>query len=228
LLEFSDGQVGVEISDLRLDDSTLVRALTQADRAAIDSPFGWPEPFIDAISSWRRTGQFPEDPRERLRLRATDLYVKDRALTPFSVSADKIGACAMRCALILTRLEQAEGTPLDRVNGKVIECYPSAALYRFGFTREEIRGAKTDDQVRDRLLKAITSRSGWLQLDPDTTSELARVGDKFDAFLAALVGRAAAIGLTEQPPKELADRATVEGWIHLPLPGSLARLGLTP
>src|SRR5207253_886909 len=41
------------------------------------------------------------------------------------------GALAMRCAMLLTGLVAAEGGSVDRVDGKVIECYPSAALYRF-------------------------------------------------------------------------------------------------
>jgi hypothetical protein len=114
-LRFADGRAEVEIVEARLDDATLVELLSAADRAAIDSPFGWPEPFLDAITRWRNDARFPSGPREPLRLRATDLYVKERALTPFSVSADKIGALAMRCSLLLTRLADQEQAPVDRV-----------------------------------------------------------------------------------------------------------------
>ena len=160
-----------------------------------------------------------------LRLRATDLYVEERALTPFSVSADKIGALAMRCSLLLTRLAEREGTPLDRVDGKVIECYPSAALYRFGFKRAELKGAKTDADVRLRLLDAILARAQWLQLDEAIRLRLAHIGDAFDAFLAALVARAAGLRLTDQPPQEMAALAALEGWIHLRVRGALRQLG---
>jgi hypothetical protein len=38
-----------------------------------------------------------------------------------------------------------------------------------------------------------------------------------DALVCSLVARAAALGLTQPPePGEEADRATREGWIHLP------------
>jgi hypothetical protein len=90
----------VELVTERLDDDTLVDLLSTAHRATIDSPFGWPELFIDAITQWRDTGTFPNGTRAPLRMRATDLYVQERALTPFSVSADRIGAVAMRCALL--------------------------------------------------------------------------------------------------------------------------------
>jgi hypothetical protein len=202
----------------------LIRLLATSDRAAIDSPFGWPEPFYAAISQWRDAGSFPTGSREPLRLRATDLYVKERTLTPYSVSADKIGALAMRCALLLTGLADAEQAQLDRVDGKAIECYPSAALYRFGFGRAELKNAKTDQDVRRRLLNEILARAPWLKVDECTQAKLARVGHSFDAFIAALVARAAVLGMTDRPPPRLAGLAAVEGWIHLPFPDALASL----
>lgn len=224
-LSFANGRAEAEIVAARLDDPTLVELLKVADRAAIDSPFGWPEPFFRALARWRTEGTFPSGSREPLRLRATDLVVKREALAPFSVSADKLGALAMRCAMLLTTLADQTDAPIDRVNGNVIECYPSAALYRFGFSRADLRGAKTDPQVRARLLDSITLRAQWLQLEPPLAEVLVEVGHAFDAFISALVARAAAVGLTEQPPAELASLAAMEGWIHLPLHGSLQQLG---
>jgi len=150
--------------------------------------------------------------------------VKERALTPYSVSADKIGALAMRCVLLLTGLVDLEQTLLDRVDGRAIECYPSAALYRFGFSRAELKNAKTDQDVRSKLLAEILARAPWLNIDGDTQARLARIGDAFDAFIAALVARAAAIGMTDRPPPQLAELAAVEGWIHLPSLDALASL----
>lgn len=48
--------------------------------------------------------------------------------------------------------------------------------------------------------------------------------DAFDALVAALVARAALLGLTDGPPAEARARAEREGWIHLPLRGSLELL----
>ena len=45
-----------------------------------------------------------------------------------------------------------------------------------------------------------------------------------DSLVAALVARAAALDLCEPIPREHRDDARVEGWIHVPLAGSLARL----
>jgi hypothetical protein len=224
-LTFDEDDARADIVDDRLDDETLIRLVAASDRAAIDSPFGWPEPFFAAISQWRDSGSFPTGSREPLRLRATDLYVKERTLSPYSVSADKIGALAMRCALLLTGLADVEQTRLDRVDGKAVECYPSAALYRFGFSRAGLRNAKRDQDVRVRLLGQILARASWLSVDEETQARLTRVGHSFDAFIAALVARAVALGMTDRPPPQLAALAAAEGWIHLPFPDALASDG---
>jgi predicted nuclease with RNAse H fold len=223
-LSFSGQGARAELVAEKLDDAALVRLIAASDRAAIDSPFGWPEPLLEAIARWRDTGTFPTGSREPLRMRATDLYVKERALTPFSVSADKIGALAMRCTMLLTRVAEADHVQVDRVDGKVVECYPSAALYGFGFLRSEVKGAKTDDAVRHGLITAILARAPWLSIDQDTQKTLVEVGDAFDAFIAALIAQAAAVGLTDTPPPARAGLAQVEGWIHLPLSGALGSL----
>jgi Protein of unknown function (DUF429) len=132
---------------------------------------------------------------------------------------------ADRAAIDLTQLGTRQGTSVDRVDGKVIECYPSAALYCFGFTRPEVKGAKTDPSVRSRLLDAILARAPWLQLDDGDKTKLTRTSDAFDAFVSALVARAAALRLTQQPPAQFASLAALEGWIHLRVPGALAKLG---
>src|SRR4051794_20265035 len=85
-LSFDERGARAELVDDRLDDGTLIGLIASSDRAAIDSPFGWPEPFVSAVTHWQNHGSFPTGSREPLRLRATDLYVKERALTPFSVS----------------------------------------------------------------------------------------------------------------------------------------------
>ncbi|MDX6400679.1 MAG: hypothetical protein QOF27_1285 [Gaiellaceae bacterium] len=223
-LTFDDEGARAEVVEDRLDDGALIRLIASSDRAAIDSPFGWPEPFYAAISQWRDTASFPTGSREPLRLRATDLYVKARTLTPYSVSADKIGALAMRCALLLTGVADAEKTRIDRVDGKAIECYPSAALYRFGFSRAALKNAKTDHDVRRRLLGEILARAPWLKVDEHEQAKLIRVGHSFDAFIAGLVARAAAVRKTDRPPPQLAALAAIEGWIHLPHANTLASL----
>jgi hypothetical protein len=58
-------------------------------------------------------------------MRLTDLAVREvMRLTPLSVSADRIGQVAMRCACLLAQLAQ-QGYAVDRSGGgKVAEVYP--------------------------------------------------------------------------------------------------------
>jgi len=68
-------------------------------KAAIDAPFGWPEPFVDAVVAHQRGQGWPsgmDNPRAPFERRATDRFVHDRCgKTPFSVSADKIAALGL-------------------------------------------------------------------------------------------------------------------------------------
>jgi hypothetical protein len=61
------------------DDEVLVAALEDTDRAAIDCPLGWPEPFVDFLMA-HRAGRAPApgdqtglEWRRTLSRRATDL-----------------------------------------------------------------------------------------------------------------------------------------------------------
>jgi hypothetical protein len=48
--------------------------------------------------------------------------------------------------------------------------------------------------------------------------------DRLDAVVCALVARAAERGKTVPPTDEQSRLARIEGWIHLPEPGSLSEL----
>ncbi|MDE2793483.1 MAG: hypothetical protein OXL34_01585 [Gemmatimonadota bacterium] len=63
-----------------------------------------------------------------------------------------------------------------------------------------------------------------LKLREGVLSAVLTAKDNFDAFVAALVTRAAAIGCCEEIPPEDCERAKKEGWIALPKSGSLGRL----
>lgn len=53
---------------------------------------------------------------------------------------------------------------------------------------------------------------------------LGRSADALDALVAALVGRACALGLVDLPPADQAEVALIEGWIWMPAAGSLGQL----
>ncbi|MGH2824776.1 MAG: DUF429 domain-containing protein, partial [Thermoleophilaceae bacterium] len=93
------------------DDDAIVREVGRARLVGIDAPFGWPEPFRRAVIAhqarrpWPGRGEPLEAFRQELRLRRTDIVVKEEVgVTPLSVSSDKIGVTAFRRALLLDRL----------------------------------------------------------------------------------------------------------------------------
>lgn len=197
-----------------LDDAALLRLARDADTVGIDAPFGWPRRFVSAVSEWSAQGAWrepwDEDARRALRLRATDRWIAGLpgARAPLSVSADSIGVCAMRACGLLHALQ---GPSVDRVNGPVAEVYPAAALRRWGC---DIAGYKQDAEIRLRLLDSIASGE-WLDLGA-CRDELVRTDHAFDAFVSALVARAAAVGKVIPVPEEHEEDAAIEGWIHIP------------
>jgi hypothetical protein len=197
-----------------LSNESLLALMHDADAVGIDAPFGWPRRFIAAVSEWSSGGGWSEswdaEARRALRLRATDRWIaaRVRARAPLSVSADSIGVCAMRaCSL----LQAFGGAKLDRVYGPAFEVYPAGALRDWGF---DARGYKQDSNIRDRLLDDLVS-SDWVEFG-SSRAELVRTDHALDAFLSAIVARAAATGRVIPVPDDHADDAAVEGWIHLP------------
>jgi len=106
-------------------------------------------------------------------------------------------------------MEQRHG-PIDRTgSGKFVEVYPRAARDRWGITSPGALAAAT----KNRLIL------------PDALAARCRQSEHcFDALVAALAARAAAIGYCDSVPECDLEAATVEGWIALPQRESLARL----
>jgi hypothetical protein len=107
----------------RLDDGRLLTLIETADKVGIDCPFGWPLPFVSAVAihanaaAWPGRGQLGSSHRQSLRYRLTDKVVHQQVgIWPLSVSTDRIGVTAMRCAALLDALAAA-GHPVDRAGG---------------------------------------------------------------------------------------------------------------
>ena len=213
------------VSELRsgLDDDTLLDAIERADKVAIDAPFGWPDEFVEAVSAhrnragWPGSGQDQDLYRFRLSFRETDRRLIERgSRRPLSVSTDLIGVVAMRCAFLLDRLA-ARGDPVDRAgSGKVIESYPASALTTWGISpigyKSRVGAARLP-----QLLSQLEAGLGPIELTVQQRELAVSDHNSFDALVCSLVARAAALGLTEPPePGDEADRATREGWIHVP------------
>jgi predicted RNase H-like nuclease len=215
-----------------IDDDSLVRAVRGGGWVGIDSPFGWPATFVDAVSAYSRREPWPKADRDVLRYRLTDRTVRQELrVSPLSVSSDLIGVTAWRCARLLTLAGEGRKAADRSGRDKIVEVYPGAALKRWGLDR---RGYKTSGNAekkrgqrakRAALLDALEKTASWLDWQDDARERCIASDDALDAFLCALIARAAATGLTVWPSaRKEWTAARAEGWIHLPVEGSLGGL----
>jgi hypothetical protein len=211
------------------DDDYLLELSSRVAKFGIDVPLGWPSPFVDAVAMHANNGSWPAHYEHSTnardyRLRQTDMYVADRNLPlPLSVAADRIAIPTMRAAALFSKIRPRvsfDGT------GLVCEVYPAAALARWGFTHRGYKGASNLD-TRTTLVNEFARRtSSWLQIDQEFLDRCVSNDNLFDALIAALVSRAALVGLVEPIPVDLREAALKEGWIVIPLEGSLSQLRL--
>jgi hypothetical protein len=206
-----------------LGDGPLLELMASADTIGIDAPFGWPDAFRTAIQAWSEHDEWPAgSDRRPLRLRRTDAFLVSHGRTPMSVSSDRIAATAMRCADLLSRHHETRGVALDRVDGHAAEVYPAGALVVWGF---DVRGYKERGAgARRRELVERLVDEADLELTPETVAACAASDHVLDALVCSLIARARALGLTHAAPEQHRDQIAREGWIHLPVPGSLRRL----
>jgi predicted nuclease with RNAse H fold len=205
---------------LGVADDTIAEAATTVDKLGIDCAFGWPDEFVSFIVAhadhesvdapavdggmdWRRT----------LAYRATDREVRAKTgRWPLSVSTDRLGLTAMRCAGLLGRI-QARGVQVDRSGaGRVVEIYPGASLRLWGF---DTTGYRVGAPARELLLAQVLDAAPWLDLQHHAEL-MVRSGDAFDAVIAALATRSAALGHYDPPSPHQLARARREGWTALP------------
>lgn len=206
---------------LGVADAQIVVAAASVEKVGIDCAFGWPDEFVQFVASHaaHELGAMPDGGmawRRTLAYRETDRFARERTgRWPLSVSTDRLGLTAMRCAGLLARLEQS-GVDADRAGyGAVVEIYPGASLRLWGF---DTSGYRADSASRERLLTDIRGAAPWLDL-ADFSELMVSSGDAFDAVIASLATRAAALGAYSPPPPELLDSARREGWIALPVGG---------
>ena len=195
-------------------------------KVAIDSPFGWPMPFVRAISEFTEAGTWSSGIERRpLLLRTTDLVVREETgADPLSVSSNLLAICAMRCARLLVSLAHDK---LDRTGaGLLVEVYPAAAMRQWGLDPRGYKGSKPEKVAKRReLVETIkAASSGWLDFRRKLEDELVRSDHHLDAFVSAIVGRAVETGQTLPIPDSSHEVAAREGWIHLPQRRPLAAL----
>ncbi|MGW4464747.1 DUF429 domain-containing protein [Micromonospora sp. NPDC004704] len=222
LIEWSPRQASVRMVRVGVSDDQIVEAVSEVDKAGLDCPLGWPDPFVAFLTA-HRAGHVTAPPlssdgaqwRRRLAYRMTDEVVRaETDLVPLSVAADRIGHAAFRSAGLLARLAD-QGWPVDRCgDGVVVEVYPAASLRRWGLTH---RGYKTPGQKAGHafLVDELLTAAPWLDLG--THEQLCRTShDAIDAVIAALSARAAALGRVTRPDDTQREAARTEGWIALP------------
>lgn len=189
----------------------------QAEKCGVDVPLGWPDAFVQALGRHHRGEPWGEHVPRALTLRATDHAVRELAgTTPLSVSTDRIAYPAMRMARLLAGVDRSG-------DGRVVEVYPAAALRVWGLTARGYKGADGVASLAD-LVASLRDQAPWLHGDEEHWRCVERNDDAFDALIASLVARAHVAGLCHPIPPEHRAAAAVEGWIAVPLPGSLPRL----
>jgi hypothetical protein len=221
-VRWQDGRAAVDKLFVGADDDQLLGLHERSDATGIDSPFGWPVPFeelVREVGRWR-TETWSNEKRDVLRFRLTDFRVRElTGRWPLSVSSDLIAVAAMRCVGLLGRM----GVRDRSGDGRVFETYPAAGLHAWGLPS---RGYKKEKggELRAEIWAKLAHRAPWLDVTAEQSDLIVARDDALDALVAALIARAAKIGLTVQPSEHERERAETEGWIHVPIEGSLERL----
>jgi hypothetical protein len=204
--------------DLGVDDAHIVANVRDAIKLGIDCPLGWPIEFVEFVQRYSTgiSAEFSGDMQSRRRLayRETDRAVREvTGRWPLSVSTDRLGLTAMRCAGLLSKLN-AEGVEIDRAGaGKIVEIYPGASLRIWGF---DTAGYRTSAELRAKLLERILTAAPWFE--PGNFADLMIEScDAFNAVIANFAARSAQLGFSTKPPLANLKRAQAEGWIALPV-----------
>ena len=173
-------------------------------------------------TGWPPIGTAPPGDRISLRYRTPDLVTHTGGSQPLSVSSDPIGVAAMRGARIQHLLETA-GVPVDRsgVTGRIIEGAPGGRP-----ASSKYKGTTNAEACR-MLARKLTDRCGPLSAAAAACLDGCD-DDGLDAFVCALVARAALAGNTTRPGPEHVEVARREGWIHVPTVDLDSIIGATP
>jgi predicted nuclease with RNAse H fold len=202
-------------------DDVILEVIGQAGKTGIDCPLGWPDAFVGFVAA-HRSGHVALPPdglgagwRRPLTMRRTDVFVQEKLrLVPLSVSADWIAHVALRCAVLLAKLD-ASGRPVDRTGaGAVVEVYPASSLLGWGLRHRGYKQPRTPD-VLAAVAGDLLAAAPWLDCGPHEET-IRRSHDAFDAVIAALTARAASQGQTWPPGANDLAAARTEGWIAIP------------
>jgi predicted nuclease with RNAse H fold len=218
-VEWAEGRAVVRAVALDSSDADIVELSRGARAVGIDCAFGWPLEFAAFVQAHTQREVAPRalagrDWRRRLAYRETDRAAREATgRWPLSVSTDRLGMTAMRCAELLEAFD-TDGEEVDRSGGgRLVEVYPAAALRHW---RIDTTGYKTRPEAVPAAVAALRRAAPWLEGPTDAFALMARSNDALDAVVAALNARAHALGATLPIPPEHREAARAEGWIALP------------
>lgn len=160
----------------------------------------------------------------RYRVRATDRWRRAHLVDlplPTDEAATRRAMAGIRADRLLAGQEPKALDPTLTIR-EVVEVCPAISMYRWGLPYAGYvahEGRAEIAEVREMVVAELSSR-----LQVAGLSLQARDGAQLNAILAGLSAVAAKFGLTERVPDEAQVHARVEGWIQVPLEGSLARL----
>ncbi len=225
IIDWKGSKAVVHSLEVKVDDQRLCHVMREASLTGIDIPLGWPALFVDAVTRycggepWPKNYRHQQDKRDYY-LRRTDIWVSElpplRGIVPprpLSVAADRIAIPAMRAAALLSKALTSE--PIDG-SGRIIEVYPAAALWQWGFRSTGYKGRGHESERTALVDQFLRSLCGSLEISPADRMTCETNDDALDALIAACVARAHLLGLTHSVPDGEHDAARREGWIFLP------------
>ncbi len=217
----TDGSVEIADPEKGCDDGKLHELIAQATIVGIDAPFGWPAAFTAGVADWTATRWTGDETLQKaLRLRTTDIAVHMvTKITPLSVSTNLISLPGMRAMALLRHfgVTDKSGAGRDAQGRQYFEVYPAGSLKQWDLRHNgykpgsKVTKAEALNRRRD-MLEKLRQRLPRIQI-PDAYAE---TDHSFDALIASLTARAAALGRTIPPDDTQRALATTEGWIHLP------------
>lgn len=219
VLEVSSVGVKLQTLELGLRDSQIVAAATSVGKIGIDCALGWPIEFVEFLQ--QHAAATPESSpfegsielRRTLAYRETDRMVREETKRwPLSVSTDRLGMAAIRCAGLLSAIAATGANTSRAGEGLVVEVYPAASMRIWQL---DSAGYRNDADVRARLLRDLCTVAPWLVVSGHEAL-LTESHDAFDSLIAALATLAVVVGHATKPPEHMLERARVEGWVHLP------------
>jgi predicted nuclease with RNAse H fold len=226
VIEWADGAAHLAHLSLDVGDEEILRLFGASDMTGIDCPLGWPDAFLPFIAGHLNFDARPVldhdgiEGRRLLAYRDTDRFVTGQTgLIPLSVSADRLAHPAMRCAVIQAKIAREFGPQARDGSGRLAEVYPAASLKLWGLPTRGYKGRGAIKTERLAVaLDALSTAAPWLDL-AGHDDRLAASDDMFDALIASLTARAAALGRTLRSEDGHPGPALTEGWIHLPRGG---------